>query len=82
MFICGGMIISWRSQNQTLITTSSNHTEVIAVHEASRECVWLRSVTQHMQTIYGLSIDRNPTVLFEDNTRCVAQMKKRYIKSD
>ncbi|GJR54474.1 putative reverse transcriptase domain-containing protein [Tanacetum coccineum] len=33
-----GAAISWRSQKQTLVATSSNHAEVIALHEASREC--------------------------------------------
>ncbi|GKC08151.1 putative RNA-directed DNA polymerase [Tanacetum coccineum] len=37
--------ISRRSQKQTLVATSSNHAEVIALHEARRECVWLRSMT-------------------------------------
>ena len=46
MFTCKGTLISWRSQKQTLFATSSNHAEVIALHEASRECVWLSSVTQ------------------------------------
>ncbi|KAD5508315.1 hypothetical protein E3N88_16018 [Mikania micrantha] len=44
VFINGGTAISWRSQKQTLVATSSNHAEVIALHEASRECVWLRSM--------------------------------------
>ena len=82
IFTCGGAAISWRSQKQTLIATSSNHAEVIALHEASRECVWLRSVTQHIQETCGLPVNRDPTVLFEDNAACVAQMKEGFIKSD
>jgi len=35
VFTCGGTSISWRSQKQTLIATSSNHAEVITLHEAS-----------------------------------------------
>jgi len=66
----------------TLIVISSNYVEVIALHEASRECVWLMSVTQHIQTTCGLAINRDPTVLFEDNIACVAQMKEGFIKSD
>ena len=40
--------IVWRSKEQTLIVTFSNYAidaEVIALHEESRVCVWLRSVT-------------------------------------
>ncbi|XP_070045869.1 secreted RxLR effector protein 161-like [Nicotiana tomentosiformis] len=42
VFQCGGTIISWRSTKQSIIATSSNHTEIIVIHEASRECIWLR----------------------------------------
>ncbi|GJU25529.1 hypothetical protein Tco_1164150 [Tanacetum coccineum] len=35
----GGTTISWCSQKQTLAATSSNHVEVLALHEASRECI-------------------------------------------
>ena len=60
----------------------SNHAEVIALREASRECVRLRSVTQHIQATCGLPVNRDSTVLFEDNAACVAQMKEGFIKSD
>ncbi|GJY64443.1 hypothetical protein Tco_0465903 [Tanacetum coccineum] len=39
VFLNGSTAISWRSQKQTLVATSSNHAEVTALHEASRECV-------------------------------------------
>ena len=76
VFTCGGTTISWHSQKQTLITTSFNHAEVITFHEVSRECIWLRSVTQHIQETYGLPVDKDPTILFEDNVACVAQIKE------
>ncbi|KAF3633872.1 hypothetical protein FXO37_26816 [Capsicum annuum] len=44
MFICGDTVISWRYTKQSIIATSSNYAEIIAIHEASRECVWLRIV--------------------------------------
>ena len=44
VFTYGGMTISWRSVKQTMVATSSNHSEIIAIHETSRECVWLRSM--------------------------------------
>ncbi|XP_075084817.1 secreted RxLR effector protein 161-like [Nicotiana tabacum] len=44
----GGTTISWRSMKKIIVATSSNHAEIIAIHEASRECVWLRSMTQHI----------------------------------
>jgi hypothetical protein len=39
LFTCGNTIISWRSVKQTLVTTSSNHSKIIAIHEASQECI-------------------------------------------
>nr|GEW78622.1 putative RNA-directed DNA polymerase [Tanacetum cinerariifolium] len=36
VFLNGSTAISWHSQKQTLVATSSNHAEVIALHEASR----------------------------------------------
>ncbi|XP_040951154.1 secreted RxLR effector protein 161-like [Gossypium hirsutum] len=48
VFIYGGTAISWHSMKQTILATSSNHAEILAIHEASRECVWLRSVIHHI----------------------------------
>jgi ribonuclease HI len=82
VFTYGGTAISWRSQKQTLVATSSNHAEIIALHEASRECVWLRSMTHHIRSTSGLPIREGPTTLYEDNSACITQMKEGYIKSD
>ncbi|XP_059650054.1 secreted RxLR effector protein 161-like [Cornus florida] len=38
-FTCGDTAISWRSMKQTMIATSSNHSEILALHKASRECI-------------------------------------------
>ncbi|XP_049391702.1 secreted RxLR effector protein 161-like [Solanum stenotomum] len=39
LFTYGGTAISWRSTKQSIVTTFSNLAEIIAIHEASRECV-------------------------------------------
>ena len=44
VFLCGGTAISWRSIKQTMVTTSSNYLEIIALYEAIRECVWFRTL--------------------------------------
>ncbi|KAK2443387.1 hypothetical protein QL285_014496 [Trifolium repens] len=83
LFTCGGTTISWRSVKQTITATSSNHAELLSLHEASRECVWLRSLIQHIQESCGVSTERiNATVIYEDNTACIAQLKEGYIKGD
>ncbi|KAF7137709.1 hypothetical protein RHSIM_Rhsim07G0041900 [Rhododendron simsii] len=83
VFTCGGAAISWRSVKQTLTATSSNHSEIIAIHETSRECVWLRSMIQHIREKCGLSSIKDcPTILYEDNAACITQIKGGYIKGD
>ena len=83
LFTSGDTTISWRSVKHTITATSSNHAELLALHEASRECVWLRSLIQHIQNNYGLSSERmDATIIYEDNTVCIAQLKKGYIKGD
>ncbi|RVX04725.1 Retrovirus-related Pol polyprotein from transposon RE1 [Vitis vinifera] len=75
VFNCNGTAISWRSVKQTMVATSSNHSEILAIHEASRECIWLRSMIQHIRESCGLSsIKGGPTTLFEDNAACIAQI--------
>ncbi|XP_021751847.1 uncharacterized protein LOC110717451 [Chenopodium quinoa] len=77
VFTYGGTAISWRSMKQTIAVTSSNHSEILAIHEASRECVWLRSVVQHIKEVCGLSFGKEaPTTLYEDNAACIAQLKE------
>ena len=62
---------------------SDPYKEILAIHEASRECVRLRSMIQHIQETCGLpSIRGNATKLHEDNVACIAQIKGRFIKGD
>ncbi|XP_073137047.1 secreted RxLR effector protein 161-like [Henckelia pumila] len=75
LFTYGGTAISWRSTKQTMVATSSNHAEILAIHEASRECVWLRSMIHHIKEECDLSSTKNmATILYEDNAACIAQL--------
>ena len=66
-----------------MVATSSNHSEILAKHEASQEWVWLRSMIRHIQESCGLpSIKSKPSVLYEDNAACIAQVKGGFIKGD
>ena len=47
--------ISWSSIKQIISATSPNNSEILAIHEASRECFWLKSVIQHIRRSYGNS---------------------------
>jgi hypothetical protein len=74
VFLHGGAAISWKSIKWTLIATSINHLEIIALYEASRECDWLRRVINHIQTSCGISDLESPTIIYEDNAACIAHM--------
>ena len=66
-----------------MVATLSNLSKILAIHEASRECIWLKSMIQHIQESCGLSfIKGDPTILFEDNVACIAQITEGYIKGD
>ena len=83
VFTMGSTAISWRSTKQTLVATSSNHAEIIALHETVCECIWLRSVIRHIQGSCGLkSTTDEPTCIYEDNAACIEQMKLGFIKGD
>jgi hypothetical protein len=67
--------ISWKFTKQILIATFTNHSEIITLYEASRECAWLRRVINHIETSSGIGALESPTIIYEDNAACVAQMQ-------
>ena len=64
------------------MSTSTNHSEIIVLYEASREYVWLRRMINHIIQSYGIGALETPTIIFEDNSACVTQMKSGYIMSN
>ena len=67
---------------QMVTTTSSNHSELIAFYEETREAVWFRSMNKIILKQCGLTQDNKPIVIFEDNAACVAQVEEGFIKSN
>ena len=62
---------------------SSNHSEIVALHEAVRECIWLRVIITRTRGTSGLSsTTEEPTCIYEDNAACIEHMKLGYIKND
>ena len=83
LFCYNGIAVSWRSTKQTLVATSINHFEIISLYEVGKECIWLRSVISHIQSICQKTpVNSSPTIIYEDNAACIAQVKRRYIKRD
>jgi hypothetical protein len=64
------------------VTISINYFEIVALYEASRECVWLRRMINHIQQSCGIGVIDSPTIIYENNVACVTQMDKGYIKSN
>ncbi|KAK8505395.1 hypothetical protein V6N12_067362 [Hibiscus sabdariffa] len=75
VFTYGDTAISWHSMKQTITATSSNHAEILAIHEASRECVWLRKWT--LPSSSSLSINSKPP---RESTRKKKKKKKKTTK--
>ena len=83
VFTVGSTAISWRSTKQTLVVTSSNYAEFLALHEAHWECFWLKAIVGHIRSSCDLYLVVDiPTTIYEDNAACIEQLKKGYIKGD
>jgi hypothetical protein len=82
VFLQGGTTISWKSSKQTLMSTSTNYSKIIALYEASHECVWLHRIINHIIQSCGIGAMEIPMIIFENNSACVTQIESGYIKSN
>ena len=82
VFIMNGAALSWRLSRQGIAATTSNHAELLALHEASREATWLRRLRKTISTLVHLPVSTAPLRIYEDNAACIAQHKKGFIKGD
>ena len=66
-----------------LVAISSNHSEIIALYEARKECAWLKSVISHIHNSCQLTLVIDSlTIIYEDNVACVAQVRGGFIKGN
>lgn len=57
--------------------------EILALHEASRECVWLQCIMHYIQITSNLaSVIDIPTIIYENNIAYLAQIRGGYNKRD
>jgi hypothetical protein len=82
VFLFGGTAISWKSTKQSIVATSTNYSEIIALFEAAKECTWLRRMSNHVLNTCGMTIAPSSTIIYEDNKACIAQIQSGYIKSN
>ena len=52
VFTCESTTISWRSIKQTIVATSSNHLEILTIHEVNYDCVWLKFMIKLIRESY------------------------------
>jgi transposase InsO family protein len=69
-FTLGQGVISWSSKRQTCVSLSSTEAEYVAIANAARELVWLRSLLAELS-----HKQKEPTVLHEDNQGAIALVK-------
>jgi hypothetical protein len=44
--------------------------------------MWLRRVINHIQVSCGIELIESPTIIYEDNVACIAQIQSSYMKSN
>ena len=82
VFTMAGSAISWSSKLQPTVATSSNHAELIALFDTTKEAVWLRNMSKSLKQLANLDIDEKPMQIYEDNDACRHQMSEGFIKSE
>ena len=83
IFTYASATIPCKSIKQIVVVIISNHLEILWIHEASHECVWLKLMIQHTHESCGLSfIKYNVTKLYKDNVACILQIKGGFVKGN
>jgi hypothetical protein len=82
VFLHRDTAFSWMCAKQTLIAMSTNHSQFITLYETSRDCDWLRRVTDHIQISCCIGAIESPTIIYKDNAACVADMQTGHIKNN
>src|SRR5271154_1801352 len=63
-------VISWSSKRQATVALSSTEAEYMALTQATKEAIWLRTLLDEL----GFK-QHDATTLFEDNQSCIALTK-------
>ncbi|XP_068317053.1 secreted RxLR effector protein 161-like [Pyrus communis] len=83
VFTVGGIAVSWRLTKHSLVAISSNHAEILTLHEATWNCFWLIAVVGHIRSSCDLyPVIDVPTTIYEDNATCIEELKISYIKGN
>src|SRR5271163_3702934 len=70
IFYLSGGAISWSSKRQATVALSSTEAEYMALSQATREAIWLRTLLAELNYT-----QEHATTLFEDNQSAIALTK-------
>ena len=62
VFLLGGNLITWRTKKQSTVAKSSTEAELVALSQATQECLWLRQLLKDLEFT-----QKGASVIFEDN---------------
>ncbi|KAM6560616.1 hypothetical protein CsatA_029855 [Cannabis sativa] len=86
IFTLAGAAISWKSVEQTLITSSTMYAEFVACYGASLQALWLKNFILEIRVVDSISTpmliycDNNAAVFFSKNNKISSASKHMEIK--
>lgn len=66
VFLINGSPVTWKSQKQSTVATSTTEAEYIALYSGTKEAIWLRRFLNEL-----LIPQNQPTKINEDNASCI-----------
>ena len=70
LFTLNNSVVSWKSQRQHTVATSSTEAEYMALYSAVQEMIWLRRLLKDLKYIQD-----KPTMIYQDNQGTIALAK-------
>ncbi|KAG8196250.1 hypothetical protein JTE90_023806 [Oedothorax gibbosus] len=83
MVLYSGGAISWFSQRQTVVATSTTEAEIIAANECAREAIWLKRLFLSITKLNGtptLQVDNTAAIRLAENPEFHRRTKHINIK--
>ena len=70
-----GPALSWKTKKQPTVALSSCESEYMALCAAAKEAIFLQNVLDDIGKVVGMSCERRPVTIFEDNQGALALAK-------
>ena len=69
VFCLSSGAVSWCSKQQSVVALSTTEAEYIALTQAAKEAMWLRTL---QRDLYPLTLNSGPMLIYEDNQGAIA----------